>query len=99
MSNCWNSVSPLLILKSWENLHRELYTELADVDEKIYEDELPLIKLLKRIRSANCLVSEKDAQMWASGGGTEEELQNEEFLIDENIVQAASSEKTNEDDD
>ncbi|KAJ8721030.1 hypothetical protein PYW08_006495 [Mythimna loreyi] len=69
----------------------------SDIDEP--DDDVPLAQLFNRLRGPNDpQISEAEAQEWAAGGA-ESELQRYEVLTDEEIVQAATCEDDEQDED
>ncbi|GBL93284.1 hypothetical protein AVEN_176807-1 [Araneus ventricosus] len=93
LSNCWASVSTLLINKSWENLLPNFID--SEVEENVQTEEIQLASLINQLQNTNP-ISNTEAFPWAAE--TDDSLARNEILTDDEIIRTVTAEDDDDDD-
>ncbi|GBL63269.1 hypothetical protein AVEN_82121-1 [Araneus ventricosus] len=93
LSNCWSSVSRLLINKSWENLLANFID--SEVEENVQTEEIQLASLINQLQNTNPM-SNTEAFQWAAEA--DDSLARNEILTDDEIIRTVTAEDDDDDD-
>ncbi|GBN72529.1 hypothetical protein AVEN_49311-1 [Araneus ventricosus] len=93
LSNCWSSVSTLLINKSWENFLLNFI--VSEVEENVQTEEIQLASLINQLQNTN-LMSNTEALQWAAKA--DDSLAGNEILTDVEIIRMVTTEDDDDDD-
>ncbi|GBL81918.1 hypothetical protein AVEN_50509-1 [Araneus ventricosus] len=93
LSNCWSSVSTLLIKKSWENLLPNFID--FEVEENVQTEEIQLASHINQLQNKNPM-SNTEAFYWASEA--DDSLAQNEILTDDEIIRTVTAEDDDDDD-
>ncbi|GBM95073.1 hypothetical protein AVEN_118885-1 [Araneus ventricosus] len=92
LSNCWSSVSTLLINKSWENLL--LIFIDSEVEGNVQTEEIQLASLINQLQNTNPM-SNTEAFQWAAEA--DDSLARNEILTDDEIIRTVTAEDDDDD--
>ncbi|GBO08020.1 hypothetical protein AVEN_11340-1 [Araneus ventricosus] len=92
LSNCWSSVSALLINKSWENLLPNFID--SEVEENMQTEEIQLASLINQLQNTNPM-SNTEALQWAAEA--DDSLARNEILTDDEIIRMVTAEDDDDD--
>ncbi|GBN18891.1 hypothetical protein AVEN_8746-1 [Araneus ventricosus] len=93
LSNCWSSVSRLLINKSWENLLPNFID--SEVEENVQTEENQLASLISQLQNTNPM-SNTEAFQWATEA--DDSFARNEILTDDEIIGTVTAEDDDDDD-